>query len=140
MKRLACIVAVAAVASAAATQPAGAVDAALIEQRYTPALQQCLDRREGQSTHGTIACVGAEMKIQDAALNAAYRDALTRLNPRQQGKLRTAQRAWLAFRDADCAAHHDEDWGSLSTISANFCVLRRTVERTIELEEFAVGD
>lgn len=140
MKRLACIVAVAAVASAAAAQPAGAVDAALIEQRYTPAFQQCLDRREGQSTHGTIACVGAEMKIQDAALNAAYRDALTRLNPRQQGKLRTAQRAWLAFRDADCAAHYDEDWGSLSTISANFCVLRRTVERTIELEEFAVGD
>lgn len=140
MKRIVAIAAVAMAAGVAVGQPAGAVDAALIEQRYSPAFQQCLDRPEGQSTHGMIACVRNELETQDAALNAAYRDALTRLNQRQQGKLRTAQRAWLAFRDADCAAHHDEDWGSLSTISANFCVLRRTVERTIELEEFAVGD
>jgi len=136
--RRTCIVLAGAIALAAG--PAMAVDQALIEQSYSEAFRQCLDRPEGQSTHGMIACVSAELELQDAALNVAYREALTRLVPRQQAKLRAAQRAWVAFRDADCAAHYDEEGGSMSTISANFCVLRRTVERTIELEDFGSGD
>ena len=43
---------------------------------------------------------------------------------------------WTAFRDADCAAYEDDDWGTISKIDASQCVLRRTVERTIELEAF----
>jgi uncharacterized protein YecT (DUF1311 family) len=58
------------------------------------------------------------------------------LNDRQKARLRAAQRAWLAFRDADCASRQDEDWGTLSRITANACVLRRTVERTIDLEGY----
>jgi len=116
--------------------PAAAVDAAEIEARYTPALAQCLDTPEGQSTAGTIGCIAAELKIQDAALNAAYRRATAGMNARQQAGLRSAQRAWIAFRDADCAARQDWEWGSMSTVAANFCVLRRTVERTIEMETF----
>ena len=113
-----------------------AVDPAAVEARYSNTMQACLDSAEGMSTHGQIACVGTEHQRQDAVLNAAYRSAMGKLNPRQKGKLQAAQRAWMAFRDAECIAQQDEDWGSLSTVSANFCVLRMTVERTIALEGY----
>lgn len=120
-----------------AASPAAAVDAARVEARYTPALGQCLDTPDGQTTAGTVGCIAVELKIQDAALNAAYRKLTAGMNTRQQAGLRDAQRAWIAYRDADCASRQDWEWGSMSTVAANFCVLRRTVERTIELESFA---
>ncbi len=106
------------------------------EKRYTPAFHRCLDTPEGASTYGQIDCVSAELKIQDQALNTAYRKAAADLTPGQKAKLVAAQRAWIAFRDADCASMEDEAWGSLSRTQANLCVLRRTVERTIELEDY----
>lgn len=116
--------------------PALAVDDAKIEARYSPAFQVCLDSPEGQSTMGTVQCIGAELKGQDAALNAAYRALVADMTSDQKAGLQKAQRAWIAFRDADCAARYSPDWGTMSTLDANFCVLRRTVERTIELETF----
>lgn len=119
-----------------AATPALAVDAAQIEARYTPAFEQCLESPDGQSTAGMVQCAAAELEVQDKALNAAYRDLVSDMNARQKANLVKAQRAWIAFRDADCQARYDPDWGTLSTINANMCMLRRTVERTIELEEF----
>lgn len=116
--------------------PALAVDGATVEARYSPAFQRCLDAPDGQSTAGTIQCIGKELEIQDAALNGAYRALVSDMTPDQKAGLLKAQRAWIAFRDADCQARHSPDWGSMSTIDANFCMLQRTVERTIELEEF----
>ncbi len=130
------IITVMAGATLLSAAPAAAVDAAAIEARYTPALGLCLDTPDGQTTAGTVGCIAEELKIQDAALNAAYRRLAAGMNPRQQAGLRNAQRAWIAFRDADCASRQDWEWGSMSTVAANFCVLRRTVERTIELETF----
>ena len=51
-----------------------------------------------------IDCFNAELKIQDARLNATYRQAQADLNARQKASLTAAQRAWIAYRDADCAA------------------------------------
>lgn len=116
--------------------PAAAVDEAGIEARYTPALGLCLDTPDGQTTAGTVGCIAEELKAQDAALNAAYRQLTAGMNARQKAGVQKAQRAWIAFRDADCASRQDWEWGSMSTVAANFCVLRRTVERTIELETF----
>lgn len=123
-------------AVALATTPALAVDSAAIEARYSPAFQQCLDSPDGQSTAGMVQCIGVELEVQDAALNAAYRGLIGEMTADQKAGLQKAQRAWIAFRDADCQARYSPDWGSMSTINANFCMLRRTVERTIELEEF----
>ena len=120
--------------------PALAVEAARLEARYTPAFERCLESPDGQSTAGMVQCAGAELEVQDRALNAAYRDLVSDMNARQKANLLKAQRAWIAFRDADCTSRYDPDWGSMSTISANFCMLRRTVERTIELEEFRPGE
>ena len=132
MRRVLTLAAVAALVAS----PALAVDSAKIEARYTPAFQACLDSPDGASTAGMVQCVGVELTVQDTALNAAYRSLVADMTPDQKAGLQKAQRAWIAFRDADCAARYSPDWGSMSTITANFCMLRRTVERTIELEEF----
>ena len=132
MSRLAILAGLAALVAT----PALAVDKAKVEARYTPALQICLDSPDGQSTMGMVQCIGEELKVQDAALNSAYRSLIGQMTPDQKASVQKAQRAWIAFRDADCAARYDPDWGTISTINANMCMLQRTVERTIELEEF----
>lgn len=125
----------AALAALTAT-PAMAADKTAVETRYTPAFQTCLDSPDGSSTMGMVQCIDGELKIQDAALNTAYRSLVADMTPDQKSGLQKAQRAWIAFRDADCAARYSPDWGSISTITANMCVLQRTVERTLELEAF----
>ena len=117
--------------------PALAVDSAKIEARYTPAFHQCLDSPEGQSTMGMVQCIGTELMVQDAALNAAYRSLVADMTPDQKAGVKKAQCTWIAFRDADCQSRYSPDWGSISTTVANMCVLQRTVERTIELETFS---
>ncbi len=124
---------------AAAAAPAANAPSDPVQARYTSAYGKCMDSPDGQSTAGMIACADAELKIQDTRLNAAYRKALADLNPRQKAKLQAAQRAWIAFRDAECASYQDDDWGSLSTINAADCVLHMTVQRTIDLEGYPPG-
>ena len=131
------------VALAVSTALSGAASAAPVpdpvEARYTPGYQRCLDAPEGQSTYGMVECAAGELKIQDARLNTAYRKAMAGLNARQKTKLQAAQRAWIAFRDAECAAYQDEDWGTISRIDAANCVLTMTVKRTIDLEGYPPG-
>ncbi|AAK24953.1 hypothetical protein CC_2991 [Caulobacter vibrioides CB15] len=123
-------------ASAQAAKPAASPKAGAATRSMT-ALDRCLATPEGQSTYGMIACIGQEVGVQDARLNRAYQAALMRLErPRQKAALQKAQRAWIAFRDADCAAYVDEDWGSLARVEANQCVLDRTRQRAEELERF----
>jgi uncharacterized protein YecT (DUF1311 family) len=128
------------IAAALASPAAAGVDRSKIEARYSPAYGDCLDTPDGQSTAGMIACTDTEMKLQDTRLNAAYAKAMGKLNERQKTALRKAQRAWVAFRDADCASLWDDEWGSLSRVNANGCMLSRTVERTIELQTYPDGE
>jgi uncharacterized protein YecT (DUF1311 family) len=107
-----------------------------VEARYTPAYQKCLDGPDGQSTPGMVGCAGDETAIQDKALNVAYRKAMKDLTAEQKTKLQAAQRAWIAFRDAECASYEDDDWGTISKINAADCLLRLTVQRTIDLENY----
>ncbi len=122
---------------AAGPAMAATPEKSLIEKQYTPAFQRCLDSPGGASTFGQIDCTSAELKVQDVRLNAAYRQAQVDLNARQKAALTAAQRAWIAFRDADCGAWQDEDWGSLSRVLASFCVLNRTIERTQQIRDYA---
>lgn len=126
------------VASIAAliAMPASAADPAAVKARYTPAFSACLATEENQTTLGMIECMNAEMAVQDAALNAAYRTLIADMTPDQKVGLRKAQRAWIAFRDADCSARYSRDWGTFSSLTSNMCMLQRTVERTLELQAF----
>lgn len=121
----------------AAAVPATAADRAEIEARYSPAFQPCMDA--DPSTAGMVQCMAAENELQDKKLNARYRAVMAELNAEQQAKLKTAQRAWIAYRDAWCEAQYDNEWGSLSTIVANNCVMDMTIARTIDLENYPPG-
>lgn len=91
-------------------------------------------------------CLNAALKTADAALNAAYKaaeaaiqaDAQTSPGDKTtwQGELQAAQRAWLAFRDANCKPELiDAEWhdGSGATSAQQACVLTLTLSRTDEL-------
>ena len=65
----------------------------------------------GQST------IPFEIETANWDLNATYQTLMRRLSPADQIQLRNAQRAWLAFRDADCG------W------LVDTCLLDRTIAR-----------
>ncbi len=124
--------AVALAAPAAARQPETEVD-----RRLSAEFAACIEREP--STAGMRACTSAEYVRQDRALNETYQRALGQLNARQAARLRTAQRAWVAYRDARCASLADQDWGTLSLLSASSCTVTMTVERLIDLEDYPPG-
>ena len=104
---------------------------------YTPAYGRCLDRPEAQSTMGTIECIGVEFQVQDARLNRAYADAMGRMTTQdQKDNLRAAQRAWIAYRDADCLSRASPEWGSLSRVDAANCRLEHTYRRADDLQDY----
>jgi uncharacterized protein YecT (DUF1311 family) len=101
----------------------------------------------GESTAGMAACAAAEGEGWEIVLNEVYAD-LVLLARRQdlrdaedgvasadlRGMLRDAQRAWIAFRDSDCA-HEAAIWGegSQRQVAAAFCLLDRTATRVVGL-------
>ncbi|MEY4983106.1 MAG: hypothetical protein RIR62_1372 [Pseudomonadota bacterium] len=91
------------------------------------------------------ACAMAEFQAQDAVLNAVWSDAVglmegvdALLPEAERGALaalRDAQRRWIAYRDAACAA---EAWlvrgGSMEPLVLYSCLARLTAERTAGLQ------
>lgn len=108
----------------------------------------CMEGEEGgQSTLGMSMCTDAETGIWDARLNAEYDRTMGAAQAmdaedleifpeyaRRADALRTAQRAWIAFRDAECALEYAR-WGagSMRHVSGATCHLQLTAERAIEL-------
>lgn len=108
----------------------------------------CMDTEEGgYSTVGMMFCTLAEYHAWDAQLNATYQSTMAglRAEDRQDADLfpefanraealRTAQRAWIAFRDGECAlAYAMWGSGSMRQIAGASCLLDMTATRTIEL-------
>ncbi|NEX92642.1 lysozyme inhibitor LprI family protein [Caulobacter sp. 17J65-9] len=73
----------------------------------------------------------AELASSDRALNATYQTLIRRLRPADQASLRAAQRAWIAFRDADCA---------FGDADKRDCLIQRTDERERQLRETVYFD
>jgi len=94
----------------------------------------------GETTLGTADCLTAETGVWDDLLNAEYRAAMARMRDQGGGalaeQLRDAQRAWIAFRDAECGLRYGI-WagGTIRVIIGANCVLRETAERALELRD-----
>lgn len=61
-------------------------------------LQQCLNKES--STAGMSQCYSTANKSWDKEMNAQYNQAMKKLTGDAKDKLRTAQRAWLVYRDS----------------------------------------
>ncbi|MEL6682966.1 MAG: lysozyme inhibitor LprI family protein [Pseudomonadota bacterium] len=107
----------------------------------------CQEAPQGSTTLGIATCISAETQVWDGILNAEYQARQAEFaayEPIGSGAtaeelttgLRDAQRAWMAFRDADCNLRYTlfQD-GSIRTIVATSCHLTKTAQRAIELRD-----
>jgi uncharacterized protein YecT (DUF1311 family) len=127
---------VAATATALALPWVVASTALAAEAPTSAAHTACMDK-SGGVTSAMLDCIATELQRQDARLNKAYRAAMTPLSASRKKQLLAAQRAWLAFRDANCQFYADPDGGSVVTVVVNDCVLSATASRAFELENLA---
>lgn len=74
------------------------------EHPIDQALSTCMETPEGMSTHGMRECIGTATEAWDAELNRVYSALMRELPADAKTALRTAQRQWIAFRDADLRA------------------------------------
>ncbi|MGQ0457652.1 MAG: lysozyme inhibitor LprI family protein [Hyphomicrobium sp.] len=105
-----------------------------------------LDCENAMSTHDLNACAGREFETADAAMNEAYKKALAAIpsmasDPPYDAKsweaaLRASQRAWVAFRDAECQGHVAMFWtgGTGATADIIGCETEMTKARTEALK------
>lgn len=91
-------------------------------------------------------CAAADLQAADATLNAAYQQILGRLrgDPETTQLLRAAQRAWLGFRDSECAfAASAATQGSIYPMLVASCRAGLTRQRAEQLGSYlhcAEGD
>jgi uncharacterized protein YecT (DUF1311 family) len=85
------------------------------------------------STAEMVECFKAKTAQWDKRLNIAYPKALNAAQPKQREQLRKAQRAWVAYRDANCL-YKDMGEGTIARIQAADCMYSMTKTRAAELE------
>jgi len=104
----------------------------------------CLNMPTGESTAGMVHCLFEEADAWDVLLNREYQSARTAFKRSdalsapewaiRAQTLRDAQRAWIAFRDANCESSYAV-WGngSIRRIAWAQCQMQMAAERTLEL-------
>ena len=99
-----------------------------------------------QTQNGLNACADAAWRRADAALNGAYREIVRRLkdDPATTSLLVEAQKAWIAYRDAECGfASSANAGGSMFPMAVSMCLETITKKRAAELGAYlrcAEGD
>lgn len=94
------------------------------------------------TTIGISQCIQAETAVWDQILNREYKAVRGAFQGRFAGQtplndmLLGAQRAWIAYRDAECAlAYGRYADGTLRSIVAANCMMVMTAQRAIELRD-----
>ncbi len=81
-------------------------------------LEQCLNKES--STAGMSQCYGNANKAWDKEMNTQYNQVMKKLTGQPKDKLRSAQRAWLAYRDSWMSAsssYFQTSQGSMAALS-----------------------
>lgn len=81
--------------------PSAAQDPCDVGQKDPIDAAQERDIKEDESTAGMRMASNAAREKWDAEMNAVYKRLMTMLEPERKAALQKAQRAWLAFRDAE---------------------------------------
>ncbi|TVP42524.1 MAG: DUF1311 domain-containing protein [Halomonas sp.] len=83
-------------------------------------------------------CTAQTYQTADGELNAAYQELISKLSQSSRDQLRAAQRAWIVFRDAECAYESSAvEGGSAQPMVRNGCLTALTKQRTERLREHA---
>lgn len=108
--------------------------AAIMLVFLTVSVGHAADCDDPQDTASALACAGDDLAAADKILNALYRDLLTRLKQQDAGeagnRLRTSQRNWISFRDAECSLRgHVMEGGTYQSVIETSCLAELTQER-----------
>lgn len=80
-------------------------------------------------------CADQEFEAADARLNTTYKALAQQLDTTSLERLKQAQRAWVAYRDAQCAFESEPSRdGSIYPMILSTCMEQATAARTSELE------
>jgi uncharacterized protein YecT (DUF1311 family) len=94
--------------------------------------QEC-DRNDDSQQMMNI-CSDEDYKAADAKLNKAYQELISGSDAKTGKLLQTAQRAWIAFRDAECSySASDSEGGSIYPMLVSECLTRLTNDRTKQI-------
>lgn len=105
------------------------------------AAKQCQQAPGGDTTIGIATCAMGEHAAWDVVLNREYKAARAQYTDDQTAadSLRDAQRAWIAWRDAECAFQYDRyGGGSMRTIASANCQMSMTAQRALDLRAMQV--
>ncbi|MDH3665459.1 MAG: DUF1311 domain-containing protein [Paracoccaceae bacterium] len=104
----------------------------------------CQAKSGGETTLGMNNCLTQEAEAWDVILNRLWPELMKRARATDQANqitgpdsaaetLRAAQRAWIAFRDADCRhSYATYGLGSFRTIAHSACTLELTARRVVD--------
>lgn len=118
----------------------------------TPALSQDVDCDNAETQFDMNHCSGLEFKEADNALNEVWSSARAAMKsidesnqefapdePSAADNLLKAQRAWIDYRDGQCAAETAQyAGGSIQPLIRNSCLAGMTKKRTDELQQMIV--
>lgn len=85
------------------------------------------------STQDTVECLNAKAAQWDKRMTVAYQVLMKKAEASQRDQLRTAQRLWIQYRDANCMYYALGD-GSISRVDAAECLRSMTAARAKEFE------
>lgn len=100
---------------------------------YSTRFRKAIADWDGNSAN-FLDIVQAEIELQDKWLNELYKELRAKMANRQKTQLRDAQRAWLAWREADGKYIYATDSGSIARMNANREFLDKLVRRVVFLE------
>lgn len=112
-----------------------AAAAARGDDDYSAAYRRCM-AASGGVTASMLDCGSDEHAEQDRRLNDTYRALIATLSAERSAQLREAQRAWLRFRDENCAWYADAGGGTAASLAASSCMLEMTKSRADEIARF----
>lgn len=78
-------------------------------------------------------CMGTEYAYQDKRLNVAYKALMATLGKDQKTKLRSDERAWIAYRNSHCTL--DPNGGQAAELDAYDCSVQETAKQASALED-----
>ena len=87
------------------------------------------------NTYEMVECLKVRTAQWDKRMTIAYQQALKDAAPQQHDQLRTAQRLWIQYRDANCL-YYGLGEGTIARIDAGECMRSMTEARARELEGF----
>ena len=96
------------------------------------------DCRDARTQKGLNACAQASFEAATAEDAAAYKTLADHFSARQKSDLKTAQKAWLAYRTAACNLESSGVEGGSARPMVNLqCATRMTISHTAELVKLA---